>query len=112
MRLVFLWLVFDAGHLNQERGRDYEGDFCSTNDRPRDVGSAVRTFLATYDLSAAYDSSVFTLSCGGATFQGTDRLELSYGSSRVWSLQALRRGLGFETAEMDATTFIDDICVS
>jgi 4-hydroxybenzoate polyprenyltransferase len=94
---LFFGLVFAAGHLNQEV-RDYESDLRNEIRASAVVFGYRRTFLASlYIFTAAY-AILLTLAALGIL----PRLLLwSVGLwflHVLWSLQALRRGLGFETA--------------
>ena len=95
---LFFGLVFTAGHLNQEV-RDYEVDLLNEIHTSAVVFGCRRTFLASlYIFTAAY-AVVVTLAALGIL------PKLLLWSVVVWllhvvsSLQALRRGLGFETAQ-------------
>ncbi|HMO56431.1 MAG TPA: UbiA family prenyltransferase [Roseiflexaceae bacterium] len=94
---LFFGLVFAGGHLNQEV-RDYEGDALNGIRTSAVVFGGRRTFLA----------SLGTFSAAYAILAGLAALgmlpELLLWSPIVWllhvawSVQALQRGLGFETA--------------
>jgi 4-hydroxybenzoate polyprenyltransferase len=94
---LFFGLVFAAGHLNQEV-RDYEGDKLN----------AMRTNAVVFGRRRAFFASLFTFSAAYAmltTLAALDvlpRLLLWSPAAWLlhvgWSLQALRRGLSFETA--------------
>lgn len=95
---LFFGLVFAAGHLNQEV-RDYEGDFLNGIRTTAVVFGRRRAFLASlYMFTAAYA----ILACLAA-FGVESRLLLGtvvlWPLQVWWSLRALQRGLGFETAE-------------
>jgi len=94
---LFFGLVFAGGHLNQEV-RDYEGDLLNGIRTNAVVFGCQRTFLA----------SLCTFTAAYAILAGLTALgilpELLLWSPIVWllhvawSLRALQRGLGFETA--------------
>jgi len=94
---LFFGLVFAGGHLNQEV-RDYEGDLLSGIRTSAVVFGRRRTFLASLCVFTAAYAILANLAALGVL----PRL-LLWGTI-VWplhvacSLQALRRGLGFETA--------------
>jgi 4-hydroxybenzoate polyprenyltransferase len=94
---LFFGLVFSAGHLNQEV-RDYEGDLLNGIRTCAVVFGRRRTFLASLSLFTA----AYVLIVGLAAFGILPRLLLVsivvWLLHVVWSLQALQRGLGFETA--------------
>jgi 4-hydroxybenzoate polyprenyltransferase len=94
---LFFGLVFAGGHLNQEV-RDYEGDLLSGVQTSAVVFGCRRAFLASlYTFTAAY----ITLA-GLAALGILPRLllwsALVWPLHVAWSLRALRRGLGFDTA--------------
>lgn len=94
---VFFGLVFTAGHLNQEV-RDYDGDRLNGIRTSAVVFGCRRTFLASlYLFTAAY-----ALLAVLATFGFLPRLLLwcvvAWPIHLAWSLQAMRRGLSFDTA--------------
>jgi 4-hydroxybenzoate polyprenyltransferase len=94
---IFFGLVFAGGHLNQEV-RDYEGDLLNGIRTSAVVFGCRRTFLASlFTFTAAY-----AILAGLAAFGILPRL-LLWGTILwplhvAWSLRALQRGLGFETA--------------
>jgi 4-hydroxybenzoate polyprenyltransferase len=94
---LFFGLVFAAGHLNQEV-RDYEGDLLNGIRTSAVVFGRRRAFLA----SLCLFSVAYAVLDGLAAFGILPRLLLL--STIVWllhvswSVRALRRGLGFETA--------------
>jgi 4-hydroxybenzoate polyprenyltransferase len=94
---LFFGLVFAAGHLNQEV-RDYESDLLNEIRTSAVVFGCRRTFLASLCIFTAAYAIVFTLAALG----NLPRLLLGsvvvWLLHVVWSLQALRHGLGFETA--------------
>lgn len=94
---LFFGLVFAGGHLNQEV-RDYEGDLLNGIRTSAVVFGRRRTFLA----SLCIFTAAYAILAGLAELGVLPRLLLC--SALVWlvhvgwSLRALRRGLGFETA--------------
>jgi len=94
---LFFGLVFAGGHLNQEV-RDYEGDRINGIYTSAVVFGCRRTFLASlFMFTAAY-----AILAGLAALSILPRLLLwsvmLWPLQLVWSLQAIQRGLGFETA--------------
>ena len=94
---LFFGLVFAGGHLNQEV-RDYEGDLLSEIRTSAVVFSCRRTFLA----SLCTFTAAYAILAGSAALGFLPRLLLwttiAWPLHVAWSLQALQRGLGFETA--------------
>jgi 4-hydroxybenzoate polyprenyltransferase len=94
---LFFGLVFAAGHLNQEV-RDYEGDLLNEIRTSAVVFGCRRTFLA----SLLTFTAAYVILAGLAAFDILPRLLLwsaiLWPLHVVWSLRALQRGLGFETA--------------
>lgn len=94
---LFFGLVFAAGHLNQEV-RDHEGDHFNGIRTSAVVFGCRRTFIA----SLVFFTAAYGLLVGLAAFGILPRLLLSsvvgWLLQVAWSLRALRRGLGFETA--------------
>ena len=94
---LFFGLVFAAGHLNQEV-RDYEGDQLNGIRTSAVVFGCRRTFLA----SLATFTAAYAMLASLAVLGVLPRLLLwsiiLWPLHVVWSLQALQRGLGFETA--------------
>jgi 4-hydroxybenzoate polyprenyltransferase len=94
---LFFGFVFAAGHLNQEV-RDYEGDLLNEIRTSAVVFGCRRAFLASLFFFTVAYAILFILAAKGIL----PRLLLwSVGAwllQVLWSLQALRRGLGFETA--------------
>ena len=94
---LFFGLVFAGGHLNQEV-RDYEGDLLNGIRTSAVVFGCQRTFLA----------SLCTFTAAYAILAGLAALGILPGLLLwspivwllhvAWSLRALQRGLGFETA--------------
>jgi 4-hydroxybenzoate polyprenyltransferase len=94
---LFFGLVFAAGHLNQEV-RDYEGDLLNEIRTSAVVFGCRRTFLAGLCIFTAAYAVVFTLAAVGILPRLLLWSVIVWLLHVVWSLQALRRGLGFETA--------------
>ncbi len=94
---LFFGLVFAAGHLNQEV-RDYEGDLLNEIRTSAVVFGCRRTFLASLCIFTAAYAVVFTLAAVGILPRLLLWSVVVWLLHVVWSLQALRRGLGFETA--------------
>lgn len=94
---LFFGLVFAGGHLNQEV-RDYEGDRLNGIRTTAVVFGCRRTFLA----SLGTFTAAYAVLAGLAALGSLPRLlllsPLGWLLHVAWSLQALRRGLGFETA--------------
>jgi len=94
---LFFGFVFAAGHLNQEV-RDYEVDLLNEIRTSAVVFGCRRTFLASLSLFTAAYALIVGLAARGILpkllLLGVVLWLLHVG----WSLQALRRGLGFETA--------------
>jgi len=94
---LFFGLVFAAGHLNQEV-RDYEGDLLNGIRTSAVVFGCRRAFLA----SLCIFTVAYALIAGLAEVGILPRLlllsALVWALHVAWSLRALRRGLGFETA--------------
>ncbi|HEV7743467.1 MAG TPA: UbiA family prenyltransferase [Pyrinomonadaceae bacterium] len=94
---LFFGFVFVAGHLNQEV-RDYEGDLLNQIRTSAVVFGCRRTFFASLFFFTVAYAILLSLSAKGIL----PRLLLwSVGLwllHVVWAVQALRRGLGFETA--------------
>jgi 4-hydroxybenzoate polyprenyltransferase len=94
---LFFGLVFAAGHLNQEV-RDYEGDLLN----------GIRTSAVAFGCRGAFLMSLLIFTAAYATLAGLAVLgilpKLLLGSAILWplhvawSIRALQRGLGFETA--------------
>jgi 4-hydroxybenzoate polyprenyltransferase len=94
---LFFGLVFAAGHLNQEV-RDYEADLLN----------GIRTSAVVFGCRGAFLGSLLTFTAAYATLAGLaafgilPRLLLwttiLWPLHVAWSLSALQRGLGFETA--------------
>lgn len=94
---LFFGLVFAAGHLNQEV-RDFDGDLLNGIRTSAVVFGRRRAFLASLFLFTA----AYAILAGLAAFGILPRLLLwaivLWPLQVVWSVQALHRGLGFETA--------------
>jgi 4-hydroxybenzoate polyprenyltransferase len=94
---LFFGLVFAAGHLNQEV-RDHEGDHFNGIRTSAVVFGCRRTFIA----SLCFFTAAYALLVGLAALGILPRLLLlsvvGWLLHVAWSLRALRRGLGFETA--------------
>jgi 4-hydroxybenzoate polyprenyltransferase len=94
---LFFGLVFAAGHLNQEV-RDYDGDLLN----------GIRTSAVVFGCRRAFLMSLLIFTVAYATLTGLAVLGLLPGLLLwsallwpvhvVWSIRALQRGLGFETA--------------
>ena len=94
---LFFGLVFAGGHLNQEV-RDYEGDLLNGIRTSAVAFGRRRTFLA----SLCTFTAAYAIPAGLAGLGILPRLLLwspiVWILHIAWSLQALQRGLGFETA--------------
>jgi len=94
---LFFGLVFAGGHLNQEV-RDYEGDLLN----------GIRTSAVVFGCRRAFLASLFMFTAAYAMLAGLAALgilprlllwsAILWPLHVVWSLRALQRGLGFETA--------------
>lgn len=97
MMSLFFGLVFAGGHLNQEV-RDYEGDLLNGIRTTAVVFGRERTFLASLcTFTAAYAIAV-SLATLGILPKLLLWSPIVWILHVAWSAQALRRGLGFETA--------------
>jgi 4-hydroxybenzoate polyprenyltransferase len=94
---VFFGFVFAAGHLNQEV-RDNEGDLLNGIRTSAVVFGCRRTFLASLFFFTVAYAIVFALSAKGLLPSLLLWSVVGWLLHVLWSLQALRRGLGFETA--------------
>jgi 4-hydroxybenzoate polyprenyltransferase len=94
---LFFGLVFAAGHLNQEV-RDYESDLLNEIRTSAVVFGCRRTFLASLSIFTAAYAILFTLAALGFLPRLLLWSVVLWFLQVVWSMQALRRGLGFETA--------------
>jgi 4-hydroxybenzoate polyprenyltransferase len=94
---LFFGLVFAGGHLNQEV-RDYEGDLLNEIRTSAVAYGRQRTFLA----SLCTFTAAYAILAGLAALGILPRLLLwspiVWFLHVAWSLRALQRGLGFETA--------------
>lgn len=94
---LFFGLVFAGGHLNQEV-RDYEGDLLNGIHTSAVVFGCRRTFLA----SLCTFTAAYLVLAGLAALGILPGLLvwsiIAWPLHVAWSLRALRRGLGFETA--------------
>jgi 4-hydroxybenzoate polyprenyltransferase len=94
---LFFGLVFAGGHLNQEV-RDYEGDLLNGIRTSAVAFGCRRTFIA----SLLTFTAAYAILAGLAAVGILPRLLLwsivLWPVHVVWSLRALQRGLGFETA--------------
>ena len=94
---LFFGLVFAGGHLNQEV-RDYEAD----------LHNGIRTSAVVFGCRRAFLASLYTFTAAYALLAGLAALGILprlllwsivvWVLHLAWSLRALRRGLGFETA--------------
>lgn len=94
---LFFGLVFAGGHLNQEV-RDYEGDLLNGIRTTAVVFGRRVTFLASLSTFTAAYAIVACLAALGALPAPLLWSPVLWLLHIAWSLQALRRGLGFETA--------------
>ena len=95
--LVF-GLVFAAGHLNQEV-RDHDADRASGTRTSAVVFGPRRGFLASFWLFTAAYALIGALALLGALPKLLLLVVVAWLVQGAWSLQALRRGLGLETAQ-------------
>jgi 4-hydroxybenzoate polyprenyltransferase len=94
---LFFGLVFAGGHLNQEV-RDYEGDLLNGIRTSAVVFGPRRTFLASLCIFTAAYATLAGLAALGILPRLLLWSALLWPLHVAWSLRALRRGLGFETA--------------
>ena len=94
---LFFGLVFAAGHLNQEV-RDYEFDLASGIRTSAVAFGCRRGFLASFCLFTAAYRLIVGLAALGVLPKILLLSAIAWLLQARWSLQALRRGLGFETA--------------
>jgi 4-hydroxybenzoate polyprenyltransferase len=94
---LFFGLVFAGGHLNQEV-RDYEGDLLSGIRTSAVVFGCRRTFIASLCVFTAAYALLAVLAALGMMPRLLLWSTLVWLLHVAWSLRALRRGLGFETA--------------
>ncbi len=95
---LFFGLVFAAGHLNQEV-RDYEFDRASAIRTSAVAFGCRRGFLASFWLFSAAYGLLVGLSVLGVLPKILLLSAIAWLLQARWSLQALRRGLGYETAQ-------------
>jgi 4-hydroxybenzoate polyprenyltransferase len=95
--LVF-GLVFAAGHLNQEV-RDHEADQASGSATSAVVFGRRRGFLASFWLFSAAYALIIGLAAAGVLPKILFLSAVAWLLQAEWSREALRRGLGFETAQ-------------
>jgi 4-hydroxybenzoate polyprenyltransferase len=94
---LFFGLVFAAGHLNQEV-RDHESDRASGIATSAVVFGPRWAFLASFGLFSAAYALIVALAAFGVVAPLLLLSTAAWVLQAGWSLQALRRGLGFETA--------------
>ena len=94
---LFFGLVFAGGHLNQEV-RDYEGDLLNGIRTSAVVFGRRRTFLASLCIFTAAYATLDGLVALGVLPRLLLLSTIVWLLHVAWSLRALRRGLGFETA--------------
>jgi 4-hydroxybenzoate polyprenyltransferase len=94
---LFFGLVFAAGHLNQEV-RDYEGDLLNRVRTSAVVFGCRRTFLASLLIFTAAYAMLAGLAAVGILPGLLLWTTILWPLHVAWSLRALQRGLGFETA--------------
>ena len=94
---LFFGLVFAGGHLNQEV-RDYEGDLLNGIRTSAVVFGCRRTFLASLCTFTAAYAILAVLAALGIMPRLLLWSTLVWPLHVAWSLRALQRGLGFETA--------------
>jgi 4-hydroxybenzoate polyprenyltransferase len=90
-------LVFAAGHVNQEV-RDYEFDLANAIRTSAVAFGCRRAFLASCSLFTAAYLVIVVLAALGVLPKILLLSAIAWLLQAGWSLQALRRGLGFETA--------------
>lgn len=94
---LFFGLVFAGGHLNQEV-RDYEGDLLNGIRTSAVVFGCRRTFLASLCTFTAAYAILASLAALGILPRLLLWSTIVWPLHVAWSLRALQRGLGFETA--------------
>lgn len=94
---LFFGLVFAAGHLNQEV-RDYEGDLLNGIRTSAVVFGCRRTFIASLCIFTAAYALLVVMAALGIMPRLLLWSTLMWLLHVAWSLRALKRGLGFETA--------------
>ena len=95
---VFFGLVFAAGHLNQEV-RDYESDLLSDVRTNAVVFGRRQAFIASLCIFTAAYAALAIFAAVGILSRMMLYATILFPLHVAWSLQALRRGLGFETAQ-------------
>ena len=95
---LFFGLVFAGGHLNQEV-RDYESDLLNGIRTSAVVFGRRRAFLASLCSFTASYAILAILAAIGILPKLLFWSVVAWPLHVVWSLRALRRGLGFETAK-------------
>lgn len=94
---LFFGLVFAGGHLNHEV-RDYEGDLLNGIRTSAVVFGRERAFLASVATFTAAYATVVALAALGMLPSFLLLSALGWLAHMAWSVRALRRGLGFESA--------------
>lgn len=94
---LFFGLVFAGGHLNQEI-RDHEGDLLNGIRTSAVVFGCRRTFLGSLSIFTAAYAILTALAALGILPRLLLLSALVWLLHFAWSVRALRRGLGFETA--------------
>lgn len=94
---LFFGLVFAAGHLNQEI-RDYEADFHNKIRTSAVVFGCRRTFFASLSLFSIAYAILVVLAVAGILPKLMLWSIAAWVLQIIWSWQAWRRGLNFETA--------------
>ncbi len=94
---LFFGLVFAAGHLNQEV-RDYEGDRLNGIRTTAVVFGCRRAFLTSFCLFTAAYALLTTLASLGLLPGLLRWSPLLWALHAAWFVQAIRQGLGYETA--------------
>jgi 4-hydroxybenzoate polyprenyltransferase len=94
---LFFGLVFAGGHLNQEV-RDYEGDLLNGIRTTAVVFGRRRAFLASLCIFTAAYALIASLAALGTVPRLLIWSPVAWSLHAAWSLRALRRGLGFDTA--------------
>jgi 4-hydroxybenzoate polyprenyltransferase len=94
---LFFGLVFAGGHLNQEV-RDYEGDLLNGIRTSAVVFGCRRTFVASLCTFTAAYAVLADLAAFGILPRLLLWCTLGWLLHIAWSLRAIQRGLGFETA--------------
>jgi 4-hydroxybenzoate polyprenyltransferase len=94
---LFFGFVFAGGHLNQEI-RDYDGDLLNGIHTSAVVFGCRRTFLASLCIFTAAYVTLAALAASGILPRLLLCSAIAWLFHVAWSLQAFKRGLGFETA--------------